>query len=118
MRGNRRSHVILSWGMALLLSAIATATLWHAPHPNRAEPGVEETHAHSGPNVALCAEITSPNGTECTLCLTKRLLSSSVTNQVHDTCSPPLGVRVAGEVVLGTLRGDRFHVSTRAPPLS
>jgi len=108
----------MSLGLALLLSAVATATLWHAPHQSRVEPAAEKAHTHSGMSTGLCNERSSTPDTECALCLTKRLLSTSLAYQVDVSFGPPPDVGTRGELVLDTLAGDRFAPSARAPPLS
>ena len=118
MHDTSRIRSVLSLGLALLLSAVATAPLWHAPHPSPVEPAVEKAHTHSGSNTGLCDEGLSAPGTECALCLTKRLLSTSLADQVDDPSGPPPDVGTRGELVLDTLAGDRFAFPARAPPLS
>jgi hypothetical protein len=109
---------VMSLGLALLLSVIATAPLWHGPHQNRVEPAAERAHTHSGMNTGLCNERSSTPDTECALCLTKRLLSTSLADQVDVSFGPPPDVGTQGELVLDTLAGDRFALPARAPPLS
>jgi hypothetical protein len=118
MQDTSRSRSVLSLGLALLLSAVATAPLWHAPHPSRVEPAVEKAHAHSETSTGLCNERSFAPDTECALCLTQRLLSTSITDQVDDSFGPPPEVGIQGELDLDTLAGDRFVLPARAPPLS
>jgi len=118
MHDTNRIRSVLSLGLALLLSAIATSPLWHAPHPSPAEPAAENAHTHSGLNTGLCDESSTAPDTECALCLTKRLISTSLANQVDGSFGPPPDVVTQGEIVLDTLAGDRFTLPARAPPLS
>jgi len=118
MHDKTRIRSVLSLGLALLLSVIATSPLWHAPHQNRVEPAVENAHAHSGLSTGLCGESTSPPDAECALCLTNRLLSTSLASQVDSSFGPPPEVGTQGKLVLFTLAADRFALPARAPPLS
>jgi len=118
MHDTSRIRSVLSLGLALLLSAVATAPLWHAPHPSPVEPAVEKAHTHSGLNTGLCDEGSAAPDTECALCLTKRLLSTSLADQVDDSFGPPPDVGTQGELVVYTPAGDRFALPARAPPLS
>jgi hypothetical protein len=117
MHGKKRFYFAVSLGLALLLSAVATAPLWHAPHPTPVEPTVE-AHTHAGFNVGLCDDGSGSPETDCAVCLTKRLLSTSLADQVDVAFGPPPGAGARGEPALETPAGDRFALSARAPPLS
>mgnify|MGYP001811972017 CR=1 FL=1 len=118
MDGRRQIRFTLSLGLAVLLSAVATAPLWHASHQAPVEPAVEQDHTHSGMNTGLCDESTGSPETDCSLCQTKRLLSTSLAGQPDSSLGPPPDAGVQGELVLHTVAGERLAASARAPPLS
>jgi hypothetical protein len=96
MRDTSRIRPVLSLGLSMLLSAVSTAPLWHAPHPTPVEQTAEKAHTHSGQNTGLCDEGSAAPDTECALCLTKRLLSTSLADQVDDSFGPPPDVSTQG----------------------
>jgi hypothetical protein len=117
MRDDTRFRSAVSSGLALLLCAMASVPLWHAPHPANAEQAVEPAHCHSD-LITFCDDGASAPDTECALCLTKRLLAQSLADRADESSGPPPGAGALVESILDTGTGDRLVFSARGPPLS
>ena len=116
MRDNTRLRFALGLGLVLVLSAVASAPLWHQVH--RAERATDRHHTHPGKGAELCSEVTRLPDAGCAICQSERLLSTSLAGQLTDCVGPPpeVGIHDASVFRVGTR--DRFSVSARAPPLS
>ena len=117
MRRRTWSHSGLSLLLALSMSAIVSAPLWHQSHDVQTEKVADAAHTHTSP-ISFCDAPTSAPEAECAVCVTKRLLSESRTGQAVDGITPPGGSRSLAEVFHQAASGERASPPARGPPLS
>jgi hypothetical protein len=115
MRGIRQYRCSVSLGLALLLSVVAAAPLWHGAH--RAEESADR-HTHPCGVTRLCGPTTLTPEADCALCQTVRLLSTALAGQVAESIAPPPDAAIDGEHAFRTQSPDGLAACARAPPLS